>query len=310
MPHRSHPITIDSVLRALPVTPSMSTRQREWSGVTVDLYNPVPNCSATYSAFDHHALYYVPVGSARLVQGRDGVVHEAVISAGMSLIMPAGHDSSWDGDVPASARMRMPTALITAAAEEMGKRPASQVEIRNVFQMRDPLIERVALMFISELERRAHPAQVLIADALSCALAAHMVRSLNAFDVAGSYDPPPLGRAQLNRVMAFIEDNLERPIALSDLAAVVNVSRFHFARLFKRSTGMTAIAYVEQCRLRRAQSLIAGSDIPLSQIALIAGFADQSHFTRRFHKHFGHTPAAFAREQGRRRSQRQINGRG
>jgi AraC family transcriptional regulator len=310
MPSKPLPITIDSVLHLLPLAPSVTTRQRDWSGVTVDLYRPAPNCSATYSAFDHHALYYIPVGSGRLVQGRDGVVHEAVISAGMSAVMPAGHDSSWDGDVPASARMRMPTALIDAAAEQMGKRSAHQVEIRNVFQMRDPLIERVAQMFISELERRSHPAQVLIADALSCALAAHMVRSLNAFDVTGSYDPPPLGRAQLAQVMAFIEENLERPITLSDLAAVVNVSRFHFARLFKRSTGMTAIAYVEQCRLRRAQSLIAGSDIPLSQIALIAGFADQSHFTRRFHKHFGRTPAAFAREQGRRRSQRHITGGG
>ena len=304
MPNRSEPITIDGVLRALPVSPFLTTRQREWSGVTIDLYRPVPNCASSYSAFDHHSLYYVPLGGARLVQGRDGAVHEAVISAGMSLLMPAGHDSSWDGDVPASARMRVPTALIEAAAQQIGRRATTKVEIRNVFQMRDPLVERTALMFMSELELQPHPAQILIAEALSCALAAHMVRSLNAFDAVETYEPPALGRAELARVVTFIEENLESPIGLSDLAGVVNVSRFHFARLFKRSMGVTAISYVEQCRLRRAQSLILDSDFPLSQIALITGFADQSHFTRRFHRRFGCTPAAFAREHGCRRSYR------
>jgi AraC family transcriptional regulator len=89
---------------------------------------------------------------------------------------------------------------------------------------------------------------------------------------------------------------------------VVNVSRFHFTRLFKRSTGLTAISFVEQCRIRRAQALISETDLPLAHIALMTGFADQSHFTRRFHRHVGCTPAAFAREQSRRRSARRSPG--
>lgn len=65
---------------------------------------------------------------------------------------------------------------------------------------------------------------------------------------------------------------------------------------------MTAIGFVEQCRIRRAQSLIMETAIPLAEVALMTGFADQSHFTRRFHRHVGRTPAAFAREHGRRRA--------
>ncbi len=61
---------------------------------------------------------------------------------------------------------------------------------------------------------------------------------------------PPLGRLELARLTEFIEDNIDRTIGLAELAEIVNVSRFHFTRLFKRSTGMTAISFVEQCRLR------------------------------------------------------------
>jgi len=113
-----------------------------------------------------------------------------------------------------------------------------------------------------------------------------------------------LGTKELARLSAYIEDNIEHPIGLAELADLVSVSRFHFARLFKRSTGTTAIAYVERCRIRRAQELIMETDFPLAQVALMAGFSDQSHFTRRFRRHVGCTPALFARDQGRRRAAR------
>jgi AraC family transcriptional regulator len=170
--------------------------------------------------------------------------------------------------------------------------------------MRDSLIERVALILTGELEREAHPTQSLIVDALSCALASHLLRSYNAFGPVEPAPAPPLGRIEIARLTEYIEDNLGRKIGLAELAALVNVSRFHFARLFKRSTGMTAIAFVEQCRIRRAQALLVESTIALADISLITGFADQSHFTRRFHRHVGCTPAVFAQAKGRRRPKR------
>ncbi len=307
-PDRPGPVTIDEIFHALPVLPYATTRMREWGGVTVDLYRPVPGTSGSYAAFDHHSLYYIPNGSGRLLQGRDGVVHESIVSAGMSLIMPAGYDSTWEGDVPASARMRVPTSLVDAAAEQIGRRSAAQVEVRNMFEMRDPAIERMALLLMVQLDLRPHPTQRLILESISCALAAHLLRSYNAFEPVEQIDAHAFSKAELGRLTTFIHDNIDRSISLADLAAIVNVSRFHFARLFKRSTGVTAIAYVEQCRIQRAQSLIADSDMPLAEIALTTGFADQSHFTRRFHRHVGCTPAAFARDQGRRRSVRPGSG--
>lgn len=297
-------MSIDEVLGTLPDTPVSTSRTRTWAGLTIDIFAQHAGYALRTPARDHHLLCYCPAGGGRLVQSRDGVVHKGVISAGMALIMPSGYDAAWDGDAPASARLRIPVSLIEAAAEQIGGRSIARFEIRNVFETRDLLIERIALSLMAEIDRRPHPTQRLISEAMSHALAGHLLRSYNAFEISEAYQAALLGSAELARIVAYIEDNLDRPIGLADLAAVVNVSRFHFARLFKRSTGTTAIRFVEQCRIRKAQSLIERTDLPLAQIALTAGFSDQSHFTRRFHRHIGCTPAAYARTRGRRRTPR------
>lgn len=294
-------ISIDEILTARPQRPIATTRGRGWIGVTADLHRPYFGCVESYAGLDHHLVCYCPSGSAKLIQTRAGAIHASAITAGTSYIMPAGYDSTWEGDSGLSARLRIPTSLVTVAAEQLGSR-SGQVEIRNVFQVRDLVIERLAQTLLVEMDRKAHPAQVLIVDSISTALVAHMLRSYNAFEAVECSPERTLGKLELARLTEFIEDNLGRTICLEDLASIVNVSRFHFSRLFKRSTGSTAISFVEQCRIRRAQALITDTDLPLVEIALVVGFVDQSHFTRRFHRHVGCTPAVFAREQGRRRS--------
>lgn len=303
-PDRRKLVSIDEIVDILSHRPVATTRERGWNGVTVDLYHPLVECSEKYPALDHHMISYCPWGHGRLVQGRGGKIHDGAILPGFSLLMPAGHDSIWEGNPAPSARLRIPSLLIADAAEQIGYRTSSQVELRNVFETRDPVISRVALVLLDELDRKPHPAQALIVDQASTLLAAHVLRSYNAFDVAERTDMPSLGAVEITRLIAFIEDNIDRTIGLAELAALVNVDRFHFTRLFKRATGMTASSFVEQRRVRRAQALILETDIPLSEIALMVGFADQSHFTRRFHRHVGCTPGAFARTHGRRRASR------
>lgn len=301
-------VSIETVLKTLPDSPVASSRERPWRGVTVDVHGHLADYSIRSPAHDHHLICYCHSGGGRLVQGRGGVVHEGIVSAGMSLLMPAGFDSTWDGDAPPSARIRMPTALMDEAAEQIGSRSDSQFEMRNIFGTRDTILEQIALVLLDELDNPPHYSQPLIADSLSCALAAHLFRSYNALVVPERQALSALERIELSKLADYIDGNLHRPIGLGELAAIVNVSRFHFARLFKKSTGMTAISFVEQCRIRRAKSLITDTDEPLAEIARVTGFADQSHFTRRFHRHVGSTPAAFAREQGRRRPARRPGG--
>ena len=73
---------------------------------------------------------------------------------------------------------------------------------------------------------------------------------------------------------------------------------FHFSLLFKMSTGKSPMAYVTRSRIRKAQQLILSGQATLAQIALMVGFADQSHFTRQFQLYAGCTPAVYARDKG------------
>ena len=97
----------------------------------------------------------------------------------------------------------------------------------------------------------------------------------------------------LRRVREFIEAHLDKNISVQALAAIAGLSMYHFARAFKQSEGITPHDYLVQCRVRRAQTLLATTDMPLSEIALASGFADQSHCARRFREHFGVTPGSY-----------------
>jgi len=65
---------------------------------------------------------------------------------------------------------------------------------------------------------------------------------------------------------------------------------FHFAREFKRTAGITPHRYILRKRVERAEALVGGSDLSLSEIAIASGFSDQSHLTRRFRQMLGATP--------------------
>ena len=97
----------------------------------------------------------------------------------------------------------------------------------------------------------------------------------------------------LRRVREFIEAHLDGTVTLQALATVAGLSMYHFARAFKQSEGVTPHAYLVTCRVRRAQSLLAATDLPLADIALACGFSDQGHCARRFREHFGITPRSY-----------------
>jgi AraC family transcriptional regulator len=79
--------------------------------------------------------------------------------------------------------------------------------------------------------------------------------------------------------LEYIEANLSRDIHLDELAETASFSPFHFAKLFKQSTGATPHQSILQRRLDRAKELLRKPEMTLSEISLDTGFADQSHFT-------------------------------
>src|SRR5262245_22725795 len=105
--------------------------------------------------------------------------------------------------------------------------------------------------------------------------------------------PGGLPPYQLRQVAEFIHAHIDQSINLTQLAAVASLSPFHFHREFKRSTGLTPGKYVFEVRMERAERLLSESELPLAQVALQVGFADQSHFTVAFRRATSITPRAY-----------------
>ena len=87
---------------------------------------------------------------------------------------------------------------------------------------------------------------------------------------------------------------MDDPVAIADLAGLVNLSPGHFARMFLRTLGMTPHRWLLTCRIERAKTLLKGS-LPLVEVASTCGFVDQSHFTNVFRGLEGVTPGAWRR---------------
>ncbi len=101
---------------------------------------------------------------------------------------------------------------------------------------------------------------------------------------------------QINKVKAYIDDNLGAPIRISALAALCRLSSSYFSVAFKRSLGETVQSYLSRRRIVRAQRLILTTEAPLSRIALDCGFCDQAHLSRMFHRLVGMAPNRWRRE--------------
>jgi len=98
----------------------------------------------------------------------------------------------------------------------------------------------------------------------------------------------------LRRVVAHVEDHLGEHISLDQLAALAGMSRFHFARQFRISTGRSPMRYVRQTRIERASTILRERNTTIARVAVSLGFADQSHFTRTFGRFIGISPQSFA----------------
>ena len=101
---------------------------------------------------------------------------------------------------------------------------------------------------------------------------------------------------QERRVTSRLLDDLAGDPSLSELAALCGLSRTHFIRAFKQSTGMPPHRWLLMQRVKRAKDLLHGTNMPIADVAAACGFADQSHLTRVFSKAFRVSPGVWRRQ--------------
>jgi AraC family transcriptional regulator len=127
-------------------------------------------------------------------------------------------------------------------------------------------------------------------EALSTALAVHLLRECGAAVPGPKRQYGGLPRAKLVRAVEYIQDQLHTDLTVSGIAQAVGMSPYYFTRLFKESTGQSPHQYVIEARVTKTKKLLITGKFTISEAAFHVGFVDQSHLTRHFKRVFGLPP--------------------
>lgn len=204
-------------------------------------------------------------------------------------VIPAGLDGVWRDESDCEIlRLQLNGSLLEQAAEDLGR---DGLTIAPKFQLRDAGLQAIAAAIKAELESET-PSDPLYGETLGFALALRLLQ----------IEDRPLAEAgstfnvrQKRRLAEFIDARLDHSLTLAELAVVAGVGVSQFKALFKATFGAPAHQYVLARRVERARSLILAGDMPLSEIALEAGFSDQSHMARCMRRMLGRSPGEIAR---------------
>ena len=107
-----------------------------------------------------------------------------------------------------------------------------------------------------------------------------------------------LSDAQRDQLLDFVEAHLEDDLSVEDLAKVLDLSRFHFSRLFKTTTFQTPYQFLLERRVRRSRDLLRSSDLSIADIALQCGFRSVTQFEEAFRRAMGVRPIRYRTELG------------
>jgi AraC family transcriptional regulator len=276
-----------------PDPPILSSGHLGWNGLIAERYRHSPAEHHFPALPENTASLYIgqPV---RSVRWSGNGIHEGPTSAGDVTVKASGQPVGWhfDKDVDLFV-MRFAPAFLSQVAEENGL-DADKVELRPSVDRRDDAVKHIGLAMLAEMESGGASGRVY-GDALATALATHLLRNHGTSPQALADHGGGLPRSALRRVTDFVDDNLSMDLGLPEMAGVANLSRYHFSRQFKRSTGLTPHQYVIGRRVERARELLSGTDLPVGDVASAVGFAHQSHLAYHVRRRFGVAPSSLRR---------------
>ena len=198
--------------------------------------------------------------------------------------------AAWTTNPWATMLLQLDCAKFSHIALEQGK--AIEQSLVSALTTTDHRLATLMLAMRDEVKEGC-PSGRLYAESISIALLTY---------VAGKYAGPPGGGRELVTALApkqkrmivnYIRADLSAGITVSELAALVQMSPSHFARVFKASFGTTPYQFVMRERVEAAKPMLAEAQMSSSQIAMCLGFSSQSHFVKVFRQFTGATPKQY-----------------
>ncbi len=240
-----------------------------------------------------HVIMTYPTGTQRLERRSGRSVAIGTARSGMVTIIPAGSSARWD--IPGAVdvvQLYLPHRTL--------ERVAAEAEMAGVGD---------------RLERTGHPDLITSRLLTSAVDAMDGIAALDALfrqqmtDLlvtrvlaahAGTPAPfqPTLGGLSpmaLRRAVERLRSDVEADVSLAALASEAGLSRFHFCRAFKESTGLSPHAWLRQHRIEQAMNMLRDTDESIVSIAAALGYSSQTAFAAAFRKMTGETPRDWRR---------------
>ena len=240
-----------------------------------------------------HVIMTFPAEPVRF-ERRDGKTFvNGMTRPGTLTVIPAGSSSRWDIYQPLSVlQLYLPQTTLNRVAHEAGTTATGDLVERTAHP--DPITSRLLLSAADALEGSAaldalfrHQLTELLATRL---LAAHAGSPATVQPVMGGLSPTVLRRA-----IERLRSDSEADVSLAALASDAGLSRFHFCRAFRESTGLSPHAWLRQHRLEQAMNMLRDTDVSVVSVAAALGYSSQTAFAAAFRKLTGETPSDWRR---------------
>jgi len=222
----------------------------------------------------------------------DGKLSKETRNTGDIAIIPANicHRCNWNTSVQFMVLAIEPILLKNIGQDWVNP---DGIELIPQFMIKpDALIQSIFLTLKDELESGRIGGQLLV-DSLKTVLAIHLLRNYCATSSRLSSYSDGLSSAKLALIIDYIDEHLHQDLTLTEIAAIAQISPYHFLRLFKQSMGITPHQYILHSRINKAKYLLKHRKLSIAEIAVRVGFCDQSHLTRCFKRMLGMTPKQF-----------------
>ncbi len=286
---------VDALLRARAVVPHNAVAFEDPGilGVACVSYSEaVPTFKPAAQAY--HGIGYRVSGAQTVRTDRPRSFAGRTGRSGMTAIVPAAEESSWFSEGPHEmVHFYVSAQRVGELASDIYGVDERCVQLQEAAFHMDESLARYAMAFrqrMSELDAITE----LELNAVTNLLGTHLLRRYS--NLASRPLPRPdrkLSGAELSRVTEYVVAHLDSTLRLAELAAVVGMNQYRFARAFQATTGDSPHKYIMRLRVARAQDLLAGSRLSLGAIAATVGFSSQSHMTLAFQRNLSITPGRY-----------------
>jgi AraC family transcriptional regulator len=277
-----------------PHPPILTSDDANWENIQFAHFRQPP-CHVPEHVSPQHVICMNVGQPTRLGQTVDGQNESVDSVPGDLAIYPArlSQQFCWNEDVEFFNLFLQPSFLTQVGYDVFG---CDRLElIPHLVALVDPLIEQIGFALKTSLEIDGEQSN-LYADAIAHTLVVHLLARYSTHARPAQPITAGLTQVQRQQIVDYINANLDRNIRLTELARLVQLSPYHFARLFKTSTNLSPHQYLLRCRVERAKQLIKIGNSSLAAIAQTVGFASQGHLTYHFKRFVGTTPKVFRQQ--------------